>query len=67
MTLHQHIKENPYLRPSNCRDMADIDYAIDCVVALERVYGYNDTIRDLFLKLWQRKLNLAKPKTTKRK
>ena len=49
MTLTEKIKRNPYLKVSNCTDIADIEYAIDELKKLDAEYGENN---QTLLKLW---------------
>jgi hypothetical protein len=57
MTLSQKIKSNPYLKVSNCTDIADIDAAIDQLRLLDLEYGEaNKTL----LKLWAKFLDKKK-------
>lgn len=53
-TLAERIKSNPYLKISNCTDVADLEYAMDCLRKLDREFGEaNKTL----LKLWKRFLD----------
>ena len=42
MTLTQKIKNNPYLKLSNCTDIADLEYAIDCLRELDSEFGMDN-------------------------
>ena len=57
MTLAQTIKSNPYLKVSNCTDVADLEYAMDCLRKLDREFG--ETNKTL-LKLWGKFLDKKK-------
>lgn len=54
MTLQEKINSNPYLKVSNCTDIADIEYAIDQLHILDAEYG---TDNKTLLKLWAQFLN----------
>ena len=57
MTLAEKIKSNPYLKISNCTDIADLEYAIDCLQKLDEEFGKtNKTL----LKLWAKFLDKKK-------
>jgi hypothetical protein len=49
MTLTEKIKSNPYLKVSNCTDIADVEHAMDELRKLDSEYG--ETNKTL-LKLW---------------
>ena len=53
-TLTQAINSNPYLKISNCTDIADIESAIDDLKELDKKYGENNKT---LLKLWAKFLN----------
>jgi hypothetical protein len=57
MTLAQKIKSNPYLKPSNCTDLADYDVAILELEKLDAEYGANNKT---LLKLWGKFLDRKK-------
>ncbi len=57
MTLAEKIKSNPYLKVSNCTDVADLEYAMDCLRKLDREFG--ETNKTL-LKLWGKMLDKKK-------
>jgi hypothetical protein len=57
MTLAQKIKSNPYLKVSNCTDIADIEYAIDELRKLDAEYGDDNKT---LLKLWSKFLSNKK-------
>jgi hypothetical protein len=60
MTLAQKIKSNPYLKPSNCTDLADYDVAILELEKLDAEYGANNkTLLKLWLKFFNRKKKLG--------
>lgn len=50
MTLTEEIKNNSYLKVSNCTDIQDINYAIDCLFCLDKKYGKNNKT---LLRLWK--------------
>ena len=56
MTLAQKIKSNPYLKPSNCTDISDLEYGIDELQKLDAEYGANNkTLLKLWAKFFDRK------------
>ena len=57
MTLTEKINSNPYLKVSNCTDIADIEYAIDCLRELDNEFGQDNKT---LLKLWSKFLNKKK-------
>ena len=57
MTLAQKIKSNPYLKVSNCTDIADLEAAMDELRKLDSEYG-NDN--KTLLKLWAKFLDKKK-------
>ena len=57
MTLAQKIKSNPYLKVSNCTDIADLEAAMDELRKLDLEYG-NDN--KTLLKLWAKFLDKKK-------
>jgi hypothetical protein len=57
MTLAQKIKSNPYLKVSNCTDIADLEAAMDELRKLDKEYG-NDN--KTLLKLWAKFLDKKK-------
>jgi hypothetical protein len=60
MTLAEKIKSNPYLKISNCTDVADLEYAMDELRKLDAEYGEtNQTLLNLWSKFLAKK-NLLK-------
>jgi hypothetical protein len=60
MTLTEKINSNPYLKVSNCTDIADIEYAMDELRKLDTEYGEtNQTLLNLWSKFIAKK-NLLK-------
>ena len=60
MTLTEKINSNPYLKVSNCTDIADIEYAMDELRKLDAEYGEtNQTLLNLWSKFLAKK-NLFK-------
>lgn len=57
MNITQAIKSNPYLNPSNCTDVADVDAAMDALRELDAKFGENNKT---LLKLWAKFLALKK-------
>jgi hypothetical protein len=57
MTLAQKIKSNPYLKVSNCTDIADIEAAMDEIRKLDSEYGDDNKT---LLKLWAKFLDKKK-------
>lgn len=57
MTLTQKINSNPYLKVSNCTDIADIEHAIDELRKLDAEYGDDNKT---LLKLWSKFLSKKK-------
>jgi hypothetical protein len=65
MTLSEKIKSNPYLKVSNCTDIADIDVAIEEIIKLDKEYGENNkTISKLFLRFFDKKRKLMAKAST---
>lgn len=54
MTLTEKINSNPYLKVSNCTDIADIEYAMDELRKLDAEFGDNNKT---LLNLWSRFLS----------
>ena len=57
MTLIDKINSNPYLKVSNCTDIADLEYAIDELRKLDAEFGENNKT---LLKLWAKFLDKKK-------
>lgn len=57
MTLQEKIKSNPYLKVSNCTDIADLEYAIDELKKLDEEFGDDNKT---LLKLWAKFLDKKK-------
>jgi hypothetical protein len=57
MTLTEKIKNNPYLKVSNCTDISDLDYAMDELRKLDAEFGENNKT---LLKLWAKFLDKKK-------
>jgi hypothetical protein len=57
MTLQEKIKANPYLKVSNCTDVADLKYGMDELRKLDAEYGENNKT---LLKLWAKFLDKKK-------
>ena len=56
MTLTEKINSNPYLKVSNCTDIADIEYAMDELRKLDAEYGEtNQTLLNLWSKFLAKK------------
>jgi hypothetical protein len=65
MTLTQKIKNNPYLKLSNCTDIADLEYAIDCLRELDSEFGDdNKTLLKLWVKFLDKKKKLEAKAST---
>lgn len=59
MTLTEKINSNPYLKVSNCTDIADLEYAIDELRKLDAEFGEdNKTLLKLWLKFLDKKKKL---------
>ena len=57
MTLTEKIKSNPYLKVSNCTDIADLELAMDYLRKLDAEFGeYNKRL----LKIWSKFLDKKK-------
>lgn len=60
-TLTEKIKSNPYLKISNCTDIADIEAAMDDLRKLDAEYGEdNKTLLKLWNKFLEKKKKLEK-------
>lgn len=57
MTVQQAIKANPYLKVSNCTDLADVNCAIDSLRELDKKFGSDNKT---LLKLWAKFLDKKK-------
>ena len=57
MTLTEKINSNPYLKVSNCTDVADLEYAMDELRKLDAEFGENNKT---LLKLWSKFLDKKK-------
>lgn len=57
MTLTEKINSNPYLKVSNCTDIADLEYAMDELRKLDAEFGENNKT---LLKLWAKFLDKKK-------
>jgi len=59
MTLVEKIKNNPYLKVSNCTDVSDIEYAMGELRKLDIEYGEeNKTLLNLWSKFIDKKKKL---------
>lgn len=57
MTLTEKINSNPYLKVSNCADIADLEAAIDDLRKLDAEFGEDNKT---LLKLWAKFLDKKK-------
>jgi hypothetical protein len=57
MTLSQKISSNPYLKVSNCTDIADLEAAMDELRKLDAEFGEDNKT---LLKLWAKFLDKKK-------
>lgn len=57
MTLTEKINSNPYLKVSNCTDIADLEYAMDELRNLDAEFGHDN---QKLLKLWAKFLDKKK-------
>lgn len=57
MKVQQAIAANPYLKISNCTDIADLEYAMDELRKLDAIFGENNKT---LLKLWAKFINKKK-------
>ena len=65
MTLAQKIKSNPYLKVSNCTDIADLEAAIDELKKLDLEYGDNNkTLSKLWIKFLDKKKKVEAKSST---
>ena len=65
MTLSQKISSNPYLKVSNCTDIADIEAAMDDLRKLDAEYGAdNQTLLNLWAKFLNKKKKLEAKAST---
>jgi hypothetical protein len=59
MKLREKIKSNPYLKLSNCTDIADLEVAMDDLRKLDAEFGEsNKTLLKLWAKFLDKKNNL---------
>ena len=59
MTLSQEINSNPYLKVSNCTDIVDIEYAMECLKVLDSKYSENNqTLLNIWAKMIAKKKRL---------
>ena len=64
MTIQDKINANPYLKVSNCPDIADLEYAMDCLRELDKEFGEsNKTLLKLWAKFLDKKKSLETPKS----
>ncbi len=54
MTLTKKINSNPYLKVSNCADIADLEAGIDALRELDKEFGESNP---KLLKLWAKFLD----------
>lgn len=59
MTLTNEIRQNPYLKVSNCTDKSDLEYAIDECRKIEIKYGQSKTLDRIWIALINKKKSLA--------
>jgi hypothetical protein len=65
MTLADKIKSNPYLKVSNCTDIADLEAAMDELKKLDAEYGAdNQTLLNLWAKFLDKKKKLEAKAST---
>lgn len=66
MTLTEKINSNPYLKVSNCTDIADLEAAMDDLRKLDAEFGEdNKTLLKIWSKFLDKKKKLeAKPPTS---
>ena len=65
MTLSQKISSNPYLKVSNCTDIADIEAAMDELRKLDAEYGAdNQRLLNLWAKFLDKKKKLEAKTST---
>ena len=65
MTLTEKINSNPYLKVSNCTDIADLEYAMDELSKLDAEFGAdNKTLLKLWSKFLDKKKKLEEKATT---
>ena len=57
MNLTEKINSNPYLKVSNCTDIADLEYAMDELRKLDAEFGQDNP---KLLKLWAKFLDKKK-------
>jgi len=57
MTLTEKINSNPYLKVSNCTDIADLENAMDELRILDAEFGENNKT---LLKIWRKFLDKKK-------
>ena len=57
MTLTEKINSNPYLKVSNCTDIADLEAGIDALKELDKEFGDDNKT---LLKLWAKFLDKKK-------
>jgi hypothetical protein len=61
MTLADKINSNPYLKVSNCTDVSDLEYAMDCLRKLDKEFGEtNKTLLRLWKKFLDKKARIQK-------
>jgi hypothetical protein len=56
MNLAEHIAKNPYLKVSNCTDVADLEAGMDALRELDKIFGDNNkTLLNLWAKFIAKK------------
>jgi hypothetical protein len=65
MTLQEKIKSEPYLKVSNCTDVADLNYAISVLTKLDAEFGENNqTLLNIWAKILDKKKKLEAAAST---
>ena len=65
MTLQEKIKSEPYLKVSNCTDVADLNYAISVLTKLDAEFGEdNQTLLNIWAKILDKKKKLEATAST---
>jgi len=58
MSITKEIKDNPYLKVSNCTDLNDCDYAIEECRRIEKKHGQSKILDKIWVALIAKKQRL---------
>ncbi len=64
MKLQEKIKSNPYLKVSNCTDIADLECAMDYLRILDKEYPNSQVLLNIWAKMLYKKKKLEAKTST---